>query len=136
MNDKKVNSVTKFFILLRIKYMKRLSITFALLVVLAMHGISATPDISVTLGSAATVGSLGGSAGLTNQGLSTVINGDIGTTAASSLITGFHDAGANTFTETPLNVGAVNGTINCAAPLPGTTAATRTLPLQHGIIST
>jgi hypothetical protein len=47
---------------------------------------------SVVLGSAAAFGGFGGNAGMTNQGPNTVINnGSIGTTAASSLITGFHD---------------------------------------------
>ena len=76
----------------------------------------------VNLGAAATFGGFGGSAGLTNQGINTVINGDIGTTAASTLVTGFHDTGGNVYTETPLNIGTVNGVINCAPPAPGTAA--------------
>ena len=71
------------------------------------------------LGVAATFGSLGGGAGITNEGLNTVINGDIGTTGASTLVTGFHDAGPGcTYTETPLNVGLVNGNIDTAPPPP------------------
>jgi hypothetical protein len=77
------------------------------------------PATGVSLGSAATFAGLGGAAGLTNQGLNTVINGNIGTTGAATLITGFHDA-TDTYTETPLNVGVVNGTIFSAAPAPGT----------------
>jgi hypothetical protein len=77
---------------------------------------------TVNLGSAATFGGFGGSAGMTNQGIYTVINGDIGSTAASTLITGFHDAGGDVFTETPLNTGKVNGAINCAPPAPGNAA--------------
>ncbi|MCJ7553083.1 MAG: ice-binding family protein [Ignavibacteriaceae bacterium] len=76
--------------------------------------------IIIDLGSAATFGGIGGTAGMTNQGIFTVVNGNIGTTAASTLITGFHDTGGNVYTETPLNVGAVNGVINCAPPPPGT----------------
>ncbi len=76
----------------------------------------------INLGAAASFGGFGGSAGMTNQGIFTVVNGDIGTTAASTLVTGFHDTGGNVFTETPLNVGTVNGTINCAPPAPGTAA--------------
>ena len=74
----------------------------------------------VALASAATYGGFGGSAGITNQGLLTrVNNGDIGTTAASTLITGFHDPGPGcTYTETPLNSGLVSGKINTAAPPP------------------
>lgn len=72
--------------------------------------VTATPGI---LGSAASFGVFGGGAGMTNQGIYTVINGDMGTTAASTLITGFHDKNA-TFTESPLNIGTVNGTIHTA----------------------
>jgi hypothetical protein len=73
----------------------------------------------VPLGAAAPFGIIGGSAGMTNSGLKTVINGDIGTTAVSTAVTGFHDAGPGcTYTETPLNVGLVNGKIYTAAPPP------------------
>lgn len=68
---------------------------------------------------AATFANYGGSAGNTNQGLNTIMNGDIATIAASTLVTGFHDAGPGcTYTETPLNVGVVNGLIYTAAPPP------------------
>ncbi len=76
-------------------------------------------------GSASVFGAFGGTAGVTNQGIYTVINGDIGTTAASTLITGFHDTTVLvggvyecTYTETPLNIGQVNGVIDTAAPPP------------------
>ncbi len=73
----------------------------------------------VPLGAAAPFGTFGGSAGMTNSGLLTVINGDIGTTAVSTAVTGFHDAGAGCiYTETPLNKGAVNGKIYTAPPPP------------------
>ena len=73
----------------------------------------------VSLGSASSFGTFGGSAGVTNQGLLTIINGDLGTTAVSTAVTGFHDAGPGcTYTETPLNVGTVNGKIYTAAPPP------------------
>jgi hypothetical protein len=71
------------------------------------------------LGSAAPFGAFGGNAGITNQGTNTVIYGSIATTAASTLITGFHDATA-IYTETPLNVGNVTGAISTAPPMPGT----------------
>jgi hypothetical protein len=75
--------------------------------------------VLVPLGAAAPFGTFGGSAGMTSQGLYTVINGDIGTTAVSTAVTGFHDAGPGcTYTETPLNVGTVNGKIYTAAPPP------------------
>ncbi|MEQ1516594.1 MAG: Ig-like domain-containing protein [Usitatibacteraceae bacterium] len=74
---------------------------------------------AVSLGSAASFGTFGGSAGMTNQGILTVVNGDIGTTAVSTAVTGFHDAGPGcTYTETPLNIGTVNGRIYTAAPPP------------------
>ena len=71
------------------------------------------------LGSASTFGAFGGTAGITNQGLLTVINGDIGTTAVSTAVTGFHDAGPGcTYTETGSNFGTVNGGIFTAPPPP------------------
>ena len=74
---------------------------------------------AIPLGSASLFGTFGGSAGMTSQGLNTVINGNIGTTAVSTAVTGFHDAGPGcTYTETPLNVGTVNGLIYTAAPPP------------------
>jgi hypothetical protein len=70
-------------------------------------------------------GGFGGTAGMTNQGVETVVNGYIGTTAVSTLITGFHDtsvvvAGVDecTYTETPLNMGLVHGLIETAPPPP------------------
>ncbi len=75
-----------------------------------------------TLGTVALFGAFGGNAGVTNQGINTVINnGGIGSTAASTLITGFHDGLTNDiYTETPLNVGLVTGGIYTAPPFPGT----------------
>ncbi|HLD51740.1 MAG TPA: Ig-like domain-containing protein [Sediminibacterium sp.] len=80
------------------------------------------PVISPTL---IVFGVFGGNAGITNQGLNTVINnGGIGTTAASTLITGFHDMiTGDVYTETPLNVGRVNGRIHTAPPAPGSAAS-------------
>jgi hypothetical protein len=91
-------------------------------------GTATTGPAPANLGAAATFGAMGGAAGMTNQGTKTVVNGDIGTTGASTLITGFHDltapyVGTPTFsgcsyTETPSNIGLVNGTINTAPPPP------------------
>lgn len=65
-------------------------------------------------------GVFGGNAGITNQGLNTVINGNIGTTAAATLVTGFHDGTTgDVYTETPLNKGLVTGRIHTAPPAPG-----------------
>jgi Ice-binding-like/Bacterial Ig-like domain len=73
------------------------------------------------LGTASVLGAMGGSAGITNQGLNTVINnGSISTTGASTLITGLHDGTTgDVYTETPLNVGLVSGRIYTAPPAPG-----------------
>jgi hypothetical protein len=72
----------------------------------------------VNLGTSSLFGAYGG-AGITNQGVSTVINGNLGTTGVSTTVTGFHD---NTpgcvYTETPLNIGLVNGAIDTAPPPP------------------
>jgi hypothetical protein len=77
------------------------------------------PPPAVALGSASLFGAFGGTAGVTSQGLNTVINGNMGTTAVSTAVTGFHDGGPGcTYTETPLNVGTVNGLIYTAAPPP------------------
>lgn len=54
-------------------------------------GPSGTCLAPVALGVATPFGGFGGGAGMTNQGSYTVINGDIGTTGASSTMTGFHD---------------------------------------------
>jgi hypothetical protein len=80
---------------------------------------SSTELLAPTLGTAATFGVFGGAAGMTNQGTDTIINGDIGTTGASTLVTGFHDAGSGcTYTETGSNAGLVNGNIDTAPPPP------------------
>ena len=92
--------------------------------------VSATSNI---LGSAASFGVFGGGAGMTNQGIYTIINGDIGTTAASTLVTGFHDKNA-VFTQTTANIGTVNGTVHTAtAPagsVPNVIAAAAALDAQ------
>lgn len=80
-----------------------------------------SPANTPNLGSAASFGAFGGAAGVTNQGVSTIINGNLGTTAACTLNTGVHDA-ANKYTETGDNVGGVTGGIFCAPPAPGTLA--------------
>ena len=67
---------------------------------------------AIALGSASTYGTFGGSAGMTNQGTLTVINGNIGTiSTTTSTVTGFHDTEGDIFTETGANQGYVNGTI-------------------------
>ncbi|MDD2899296.1 MAG: ice-binding family protein [Desulfuromonadaceae bacterium] len=87
----------------------------------------------VDLGAASTFGVFGGGAGMTNQGIYTVIKGDIGTTGASTLITGFHDSKA-VYTETTMNKGKVTGVVYTAtAPrgsAPGVKAAAVALASQ------
>jgi hypothetical protein len=73
----------------------------------------------VNLGSIAPYGTVGGNAGATNQGINTIVTGDMGTTAACTLFTGFHTS-TNVYTETTLNIGAVSGDILCGPPAPGT----------------
>jgi hypothetical protein len=74
----------------------------------------------IPLASAAPFGVFGGSAGTTNSGVLTVVNGDIGTTGVSTMVTGFHDTGVGcTYTEVlGSNVGTVNGLIYTAPPPP------------------
>jgi hypothetical protein len=67
------------------------------------------------LGSAASFAVFGGGAGITNQGTQTAITGDMGTTGASTMITGFHSA-VFSYAETPLNIGAVSGNVYTNAP--------------------
>jgi hypothetical protein len=68
--------------------------------------------LPVPLGSVSPYGTFGGSAGMTNTGITTVINGDIGTVATgTSAVTGFHDTAGDVFTESLADIGAVNGTI-------------------------
>ena len=67
----------------------------------------------------------GGGAGITNQGTATAITGDMGTTGASTMITGFHSS-LFSYAETPLNIGAVSGSVYTDAP-EGTVS---TLPTQ------
>jgi hypothetical protein len=70
------------------------------------------------LGTASTFGAFGDGAGMTNQGVFTVINGDAGTTAAASTVTGFHDSTGDSYTETGDNIGNVTGRIYTDGPPP------------------
>lgn len=88
----------------------------------------------IDLGTAALFGDFGGVSGMTNSGTSTVVNGNIGTTAASTLIVDFHDLTVVTggvpecsYTETTGfgSGGLVNGTIDTA---PGTSIPTAACP--------
>jgi hypothetical protein len=82
---------------------------------------------AVALGAAATFGA-GSGTGITNQGTSTVVDGDLGSFASSTGITGFHDltigytppddATGCTYTETTFNIGLVTGKIYSSTPNP------------------
>jgi hypothetical protein len=123
--------------------MKRIKVQKAYLVLMVILSVfigslpayAAALVTAVDLGAAASFAGFGGGSGLTNQGIFTVINGDLGTTGTSALVTGFHDTGANVYTETPLNIGAVNGTIhtamNPAGSAPGVLAAAAALAAQN-----
>lgn len=78
----------------------------------------------VALQSAAPYGVFGGSAGMTNTGIQTIVNGDIGTIATDTTsITGFHDANDDVYTETSDNIGTVNGLIyTCTTSTTGPTS--------------
>ena len=79
---------------------------------------------AINLGAASTFGTFGGSAGMTNTGIQTILNGDIGSIATgTSMVTGFHDS-LDIYTETPANKGAVNGKIyTCTNSTTGPTSA-------------
>ena len=75
-------------------------------------------------------GTFGGTAGMTNTGTLTQVNGDIGTIATgTSMVTGFHDSLGDIYTESPANVGAVTGKIyTCTNSITGPTSAGLSAP--------
>jgi len=80
---------------------------------------------AVSLGSAAAFADFGGTAGSTSMGTLTVVNGNLATTTtATSALTGFHDTAGDIFTQTPSNIGTVNGTIySCTNSTTGPTSS-------------
>ena len=75
-----------------------------------------------SLGTAATFGGFGGSGGVTSCG-ATKITGDVGTTAASTLVTGLTDQNGTGDAYSPAGCpGIVTGTIITDVPAPGTAA--------------
>jgi len=86
----------------------------------------------VDLNTAAPFGTFGGTAGMTNTGTLTIVNGDIGTIATgTSMVTGFHEnaPGNDIYTETPANIGAVTGTIyTCTNSTTGANSAGPSAP--------
>jgi hypothetical protein len=81
---------------------------------------SQPPAVAPVLGNAATFGVFSGSGGVTNQGINTIIHGSLGTTSASTTITGFRDGVTNSpYTTTGSNNGNVTGGIFTNVPAPG-----------------
>lgn len=80
---------------------------------------------NIALNSAAQFGVFGGSAGSTNTGTLTLVNGSIGTTATgTSMVTGFHDSLGDIYTETGSDIGAVSGKLyTCTNSTTGPTSA-------------
>ena len=78
----------------------------------------------VDLATVRNFGTFGGTAGMTNMGTLTMVNGDIGTTATTtSSITGFHDSLGDIYTQTPSNIGTVTGAIyTCTNSITGPTS--------------
>ncbi len=72
---------------------------------------ASTCTTSPALGAASPFGGFGGDATLTNDGLDTRINGDIGVNAASTSITGLRDSANNLYAVSLNNDGFVNGLI-------------------------
>lgn len=102
----------------------------------AGSGISATAPAPTATSfgapSLARFGIFGGTAGMTNMGINTVITGsgigntaDIGTMATgTSSVTGFHDSNGDIYTETGANIGNVTGKIyTCTTSTTGPTSA-------------
>lgn len=87
--------------------------------------VPAAPPVAPPLGSTAAYGILAGTAGATNQGVLTVINGSMASTATeASTITGFHDTAGDIYTETTLNIGSVTGRIlSCTVSTTGPNSA-------------
>jgi hypothetical protein len=82
------------------------------------------------LASAAPFGTFGGTAGMTNTGISTVVNGDIGTIATgTSSITGFYDSQLPIPDVYTGSIGKVNGTIyTCTTSTTGPNSASVSAP--------
>lgn len=87
--------------------------------------VPAPPPVAPPLGATEAFGILAGTAGTTNQGILTVINGSISSTSTTtSAVTGFHDSNGDVYTETPLNIGNVTGEIlTCTVSTTGPTSA-------------
>ena len=89
----------------------------------------------VNLGAASSFGGFGGNATITNDGLATVVNGDIGVNAASTKVTGFRDLGGNVYTITTDNNGLVNGVIHTLTAPPGSVAGAKVTQARSDALS-
>lgn len=79
-----------------------------------------TPPV---LGNISIYGSFG-AGGAINEGVNTVVNGSVGSTAASTFVTGFHEGlSGDVYNETPANRGNVTGRIYAGPPAPGSTTS-------------
>lgn len=77
----------------------------------------------VSLRSAVPFGILACSTGMTNQGILTIVNGDLGSTTTASLIKGFRDSNGDVYRVTSANDGTVNGKIfSCITSTSGPTS--------------
>lgn len=85
----------------------------------------APPPPPPPVASTAVYGILAGTAGTTNMGTLTVVNGSLATTATTtSAVTGFHDTAGDIYTETTLNRGSVTGNMRtCTVSTTGPTSA-------------
>lgn len=81
----------------------------------ARQGARGLSPAAPSLGRASSFAVFGGGAGVTNAGTGTLVAGDLGTTGASTMVTGFHSP-VFSYAETPLNVGAVSGSVYTDAP--------------------
>ena len=82
---------------------------------------ASTCTTAPALGAIAPFGAFSG-ATVTNDGLNTVINGDVGVSGASTTVTGLRDSGGNVYTITPNNNGFVNGLVFSSTAPPGSVA--------------
>lgn len=96
---------------------------------------SSTCATAPPLGAAATFGAFGGSATLTNDGLDTVINGDVAVNASSTTVTGLHDSGGNVYTITGNNNGVVNGLVYTQTAPPGSVAGATAMQARSDALS-
>ena len=92
-------------------------------------------QLPANLGEATSFGGFGGNATITNDGLATIVNGDIGVNAASTKVTGFRDSGGNVYTITTNNNGLVTGVIYTLTAPPGSVAGDKVRKARDAALS-